>query len=327
MTAAIPRIQWAASGDRLLTCLAGVPRMHGVDGALERELGADYLDARWLDGGGVIAVDRYGHAERFTMHGAPYGREPHDSTWRYARAAIDARGLRVALVSDHDDVVVATTERERRIAWRFDRWDFGLQPESGRTTVCLSEDGAMLALGYETRAWESGADRVASGRGFLVIALDTAPDPERSHRERARASVVDRYWYECVRDDAFTRFAFDAGPRKRLAIATPEREPGFGTIRLDAGELYPRAHLGGARAVALDGRGLLAAFAYPTGVGERRLRVDYLAPRAKGPVIVELADTLWLDPDCEPVALAFDPDGRRIACLAADGGVEVVPVP
>jgi hypothetical protein len=44
--------------------------------------------------------------------------------------------------------------------------------------------------------------------------------------------------------------------------------------------------------------------------------------------VVEVEDTLWLDPAVPDIAaLAFDPDGRRIACLASDGTIDVVPVP
>ncbi|HEU0037311.1 MAG TPA: hypothetical protein VFQ53_42160 [Kofleriaceae bacterium] len=311
----VPRIEWSWTNDRLLTCHAGRLRMFDAEGTAVRDVGAGrYLDARWLDGGGLLAMTSLGLAERFTMHGESYGEPLPVGPLRFTHASLDARAERALLIATHGALSVTLTSVERRTVWQFREYRYNVQSEIGRTTAALSEDGARVAIGTETRAWESGRERIASGRGVLVIAID---DDE----------TVDRFWYECARDEAPLRFAFDAGPRRRLAIAAPEREDGFGTLRLGAGEVYPRTHRGGARAVALDGRGLLAAFAYPTGVGERRLRVDYLVPKTKGPVVVEITDTLWLDPDCEPIALAFDRDSRRIACLAADGGVEVVPVP
>ena len=99
-----------------------------------------------------------------------------------------------------------------------------------------------------------------------------------------------------------------------------------GVIRLDREGPYPLAGPGGARAVALDDRGVLAAYAYAT--GDKRLRVDYLSRYVRGAPVVEISDTLWIDPDAgELVALAFAPDSRRIACVDASGAIDVVPVP
>jgi hypothetical protein len=68
----------------------------------------------------------------------------------------------------------------------------------------------------------------------------------------------------------------------------------------------------GADAVALDTHGALAAFAT-----SGRVRFDDL----------ETGGSLALPLELDPIALAFSPDSRSLACLASDGAVEIVPVP
>jgi hypothetical protein len=73
----------------------------------------------------------------------------------------------------------------------------------------------------------------------------------------------------------------------------------------------------------------MVAYGYPEPpAGARgRLVVDYLARSPSGASMVELVDTLAIDPEVELAAIAFSPDSRRIACLGSDGRLEIVPVP
>ena len=116
----------------------------------------------------------------------------------------------------------------------------------------------------------------------------------------------------------------------RLAQALPDPSPALGVIRVNTGEVYPRQMTGGATAVAIDRSGELVAYAYrevPAGA-RGRLRVDYLDPKAKGGVLVDILDTQTLESELpDLVALAFSHDRRRLACLSSTAAIEIVPVP
>jgi len=314
-----PRVEWAPDGTRLLVCIGGTIAIHAEGGALQRVAApAGFLDARWRSDGTIVGLDSYGVLRSFTMHGALYTAEPppppRDAQTTFSAGALSGDGATCVVI---DDINVHVRSGQRR--WRFSEHDYGINSEPGRYSAALSADGKLLALGYQTRA-ATARWSIQSGRGWLVLDMVPPRRPASSYYYEPPAQVVDRGWYEVAVSDGALRFAFD-GKARRLAIAAPERELGFGVVRVGVGEAK-RAHAGGAVAVAVDERGILAGYAVAG-----RVRVDYLAPQLKGPAVVELLDTLWIDPDRAPVALALDRAGRRIACLAADGAVEIVPVP
>ena len=302
------RIEWSLDGKHLASCVAGVLRVHDLAGASTILDGPDLLDARW-HGDALVGIDRHGTLRWYRDGG---GTEPvRISRVMLAHASI-ARDRDVVLaIAAHATEIVTF---EDKTVWTLDRYKHAVGVFEDRTSAALSPDGAIVAIGYETRAAANYSYERREGRGWLVI--DTAKD-----------RVVDRSWSPTRRSLAPLGFAFDA-KRKRLAIASPEAGTTIGMLRIDRDDKYARTHLGGARAVALDDRGVLAAYAYPPGVGERRLRVDYLEPGAKGGSAIAIVDTLWIDPALDDiVAVAFDRQSRRIACIDAKARVDVVPVP
>jgi hypothetical protein len=338
-----PRIEWGPDGAHVLVCQGGAIRIRRPGGAVVRELAqrqvrlgtaprgddapgalvpAGYLDARWLGDGRIIAIDVFGVPVQFTMQGALYG-EPvlSPNPWRCDHAVLAAGGSAFAMLERGEVEVCSTAPRAPRLwALHHERRVYGLTRHMDITSVALAADGRLLAMGYQT----------ATSRGWLVFDLTPQERPERL-MDTWRAPIASREEIELepalAPVPAPLAFAFDR-TRRRLAVVMPERAPGIGVIRLGAPGPALRKHQGGARCVALDAHGVRAAYAYPAGTGEARLRVDYLAPAAKGPRTVELLETLWIDPGVgELHALAFDPEGHRIACLGEDGALEIAPVP
>jgi len=179
----------------------------------------------------------------------------------------------------------------------------------GRSSVAISGDGRRLALGYITDA--------TRGRGFAVFDIES---------ER----IIDRSW-SAHAVDLEARLALELDyTGARLAQALPDPSPALGVIRVNTGEIYPRQLTGGATAVAIDRSGELVAYAYrevPAGA-RGRLRFDYLDPKARGGVLVDILDTQTLESELpDLVALAFSHDRRRLACLSSTGAIEIVPVP
>jgi hypothetical protein len=300
----LPRVDWSPSGE-LLIVLDGMLRIG------ERII-VDVLDARWradgfvwIDDRGVYRIERDGEVETI---GEPL------RTLEFAAIASVDKALVVGRYSDPRaqgygmtvEAIAGSTQ------WRFDPWKHGTTTIGDITSRAVSGDGRYVAFGYENPAYADLAYSRKQGRGFIV--LDTRTD-----------TIVDRTWWEASREPLAMQLALD-GKGKRIALAQPEPQPAIGAMRIKRDEKYPRTHPGGARAVAIDDKGVLAAYAYPK--GERRLRVDYLASGAAGPSEIEIRDTLWIEPDCgDVVALAFDRKSHHIACLDATGRVDVVPVP
>jgi hypothetical protein len=302
----LPRVDWSPSGE-LLTVVDGTLRIG------ERVVdGPDVRDARWradgfvwIDARGVYRIERDGEVETIG--------EPLRKIVFAAIAAVD----KTLVVAHYDrpgtpgfgmmiDVIAGNT------AWRFDPWKHGGASIGDITSRAISGDGRFVAIGYENPAVADFNYSRKQGRGFMVI--DTRTD-----------TVCDRTWWEASRELRAMHLALD-GKGKRVAFAQPETQPAIGAMRIKRDENYVRNHAGGACAVAIDDKGVLAAYAYPK--GERRVRVDYLAPGADGPSEIALRDTLWIEPDCgDIVALAFDRKSHHIACLDATGRVDVVPVP
>jgi hypothetical protein len=335
-----PRIDWAPDGERTLACTPAGVFVHAPGFAPTALPASDALDARWRADGTILVVSATGTRISLTAGGAEQYRNTADYDLAAAMLARDGErwiavagpppigtrmqvtysGVRWPMARRRTENVPRATDQVIVLEggtrlWTLDPWIGGIQAEDDRWSIAIAPDGSRFAVGYETRSWDDGRSRVESGRGWLV--LDTE-----------RWQIGDRAWHATVRDDGPMRFAFDRAASRFAAIA-PERAPQIGAVRLGGlADHFPRTHAGGAHVVAFDERGLLAAYGYPAGVGPHRLRVDYLARWKRGRAVVEIDDTLWLEPGIGDIAaLAFDPSGRRIACLATDGAVEVVPVP
>jgi len=359
------RIEWARDGSGLLVRAANGVRIVDESGATRHiPVNRPALDARWLSDGTVIAFDAIGMLRRHRIDGEvvdqrmiTFNRAGRDSATA-ASIAGDGRRLAIVSVSDvryaeHVDVWSAEGEH----MWVLKPGRLGIEPEVGRTAAMLSDDGRLIAIGYEARAagqiglaGSSGFDDVVPGserwatpgplprtggiveerRNFGERAPHTGSAPGRGWLviELASEEAVDRNFIEVARDDGPMVFAFDRRGR-RFAHASPERVDDVGAIRIDRGEDYARNHAGGARCVAFDPHGVMVAYGYraPPPGARGRLVVDYLARSTAGASMIEIVDTLSIDPGVELAAIAFSPDGRRIACLASDGSLEIVPVP
>lgn len=333
----LARIEWSPDGARVLVCRRGALEIRTPGGALVRELPprtvqlgaaphggvafsmvpAEYLDARWLPDGRIIAVDIFGMPVGFTMQGARYG-EPvaPANPWRVPHAQLAAGGGAYVMLDRHQPAVHATSPAHPRLWFLlYERRWYGLPHGAAILAAALSPDASLLALAYGTDL----------EHGWIVVDLTPQKDPDRLSGTW-RAPVLDRASFGVGRETLpASVFGFER-TRRRLAVVAPG--PGPGTLRLGAPGPTPSAHTSGATTVALDERGIRAAYAYPPGIGEATLRVDYLSPATKGPRVIEILDTQWIEPGIgDLAALAFDPPGHHIACLGADGRVEVVPVP
>src|SRR5688572_28958207 len=128
----MPRIDWSPDGARLLACgPGGTIRIHDDVGGVVREVAASgYLDARWLAGRGVVAIDDYAEPRHFTMHGAPYERVERPSDERrhpiqHEEAAIASRGTEY-LARSSFGVIVRATNADRESVWSDGSFEDGL---------------------------------------------------------------------------------------------------------------------------------------------------------------------------------------------------------
>ncbi len=342
----IPRIAWSPDGNRVLVCDQRSLRIAKLDGPTIRELEprtielgeaprdgvaphseltATFSDARWLRDGRIVAVDICGLAVQFTMQGAPYA-DPKlpPNPWRVDFAVL-AEGGDAAVTYDGHALIVYGTTVDHIHRWRLNtEREFRLPFD--RLTAAMSYGGDLIVITYWTQAISA---QQPSGFGWCL--LDISSETIKRSRWR-KASLLDRDWLHG--GTSAPRFAFDRRDR-RMAIASQTRF-GSGAIRIggpleDFGhprltaEVEPRSQEhAGARLVALDDHGLRSAYAFTT---DRELRIDYLAPHATGPRSIAILDSQRIDPGFEVVAFAFDEAGHRLACLGADGAIEIVPVP
>ncbi len=340
------RISWSPDGTRLLACQNGAVRVISPDdGTTIRELThvrivADddrpdtpvvnaLLDARWLVDGRVLAIDDSGRSHRYTLQFEHHGPDP----LRYATydsVVLAVRGNAFSgIVSRRNEVHVRSTSTAGETVWIFaQRRGSPRPPIHDGLCAALSDDATILVVGYATR----GSARGPAGRGWVAYDLTELHRSAEPSYLRPEPPLIDRDWYPVETGAGVLQLAF-ARLGRRFAMAGPEAAGEYGAIRLRSGTTFAdpvrgesRTIPGGACAIAIDDRGVLVARAYPAGAAEHRLRIDYLATHAKG-AVVDVVDTLWLDPDCTAiVALAFDADSRRVACLDASGRVEVLPV-
>lgn len=284
------RLEWAYDSDALLSCVAGTLRRHVGDASTILD-GPSILDARWRADGSIVSIDGESQLRRYA-----------DGITELPR--VTARTLTAVWLGTDDRYFALAPDGSITTFDGIEVWRYGFQTW-GRVEVAASDDLRYVAVASETMGSE----------GRRWIAIDT-----RNH------TVANRQWVPAKLTSDLVKLAFD-GACKRLAVVLPNAAS-VGAIRIGRSDTYPRDHLGGASAVALDARGLLAAYAYPRGTGPRKLRVDYLERGVKGDTRIPIIDTLWIDPDLDDIiAVAFDRASRRIACLGASGTIEIVPVP
>jgi len=302
------RIEWDPLDVAIATCVGGVVRIH--EGTSVHEHSRDVLDMRWLADGPIFTIDARNHL-RWTRDGNLTANQLREPNYRaeLVEVTIAAGGDRFVAVEARSDsalvnVTVETIPPRKIFDPRLEGVDRGIRP-----SVAISGDGRRLALGYVTDA--------TRGRGFAVFDIESE-------------KMIDRSW-SAHAVDLEARLALELDYKgARLAQALPDPSPALGVIRVNTGEVYPRQMTGGATAVAIERSGELVAYAYrevPDGA-RGRLRFDYLDPKAKGDVLVDILDTQTLESELlDLVALAFSRDRRRLACLSSTGAIEIVPVP
>jgi hypothetical protein len=306
------RICWTP--EVALACQRATARVHASNGGLSRELAHGALDAMLLPDETAVVIS----ADSVTwlkLDGTRRTRQPLELSEPRTAAAMPVP-LTLASIAAEAGHFIGLTDRTAavwttagRLIWQLSYHRFNLG-DVELTSAAISARGKYAAIGYEARPYHNRDP----GRGWIVV-------------EVATNRLANQSWTSVVRSAGELVFAFDASER-RLIHAMPEALDSIGAIRIDRDDQYRRTVPGGARAVALSDTGLVAAYAYPTvPEGARgRLRVDYLARHTRGPTMIDVLDTLSIEPDvAEIVALAIV--GHDIACLGADGTVEVVPVP
>lgn len=292
------KIAWSPDSTRFVARLPDRRiRLHEVDGSLLRPMGMA-LDVGWSsDGEHVLSID-----DKATVrwHG-PVGVERQQRLahgYNADRAAFAPKVLSVAYVEQRPAQVVIATLHDKPSV--IEPTKHGIRIGE-ITELALSPDARYVALGWHAR----------TERGIAVFDV---------RRDR----LVVRETYEVRAADPVVPLAFafdDAG--SRLAFALADRGVLHGGIfELARRGERPAVHPAGAHAVALDARGLIAAFARG-----RELVFEFLAAtRATASVRVE--STLAYESNLpDLVALAFDPTSRWLACLATDGTIDVMPVP
>lgn len=271
-------------------------------GVARSDVAATFLDGRWLRDGRIAALDIFGTPLQFTMHGEPYGDpEMPPNPWHVELAVMSEGGVVYGELESERFTIHGLHERRRWELHQHTRWH-GL----GNAIVLIAElahDGRRLAIGYEWRVRQGEPWK----RGWIALDVSIAPKPSG----RWQAAMLARG------DGDVTALAFDQ--TNRLLVAT---NSGAGVVRLD-GEAVELEAGDGPRCAAFDARGMRAVYGYrhPT------LRIDYLDRKRSGPPRVDVAEQHRIDAGFAPIALALDLEGTRIACLAEDGRVEIVPVP
>jgi hypothetical protein len=308
------------SGDRIATLVDGRARLHDAGGALVQAMPFAYpvIDIAFTTAG-LVTFDRDG---RFATHDATGALVKQD--WLRPRGPSGLRGpvpferasMGGPLVAIDRDVY----DFHDHTRWTYRPDDYDVHASSP-VHVALAPTGARLAFAHATLP----DDKRPSGRGWIVIAVDTAATDAVVARPSGRKPNLDRHWLQTRAEPGPTVFAFSADGA-RMIHASPESTPHVGAIRIGKDRAYTETHPGGAHAIALDARGIIAAYAYPD--APRRFRIDYLDPEDSQASMIDVIDSLYIEPSLPDVAaLAFSPDSHAIACLAKTGAIEIVPVP
>lgn len=276
-----------------------------------RDVGTDIVDARATPRG-IVAIDQRGR-----VTGARRGDTAID--WRSAprrvvtptqgyveaptNVVLDPTGGYAAAVFDGHGVCVVPIGGRVVEGVKFAR--FGIEAEAGATRVVLGPSADVVAFTYRTHGPDVGV-----GRGWIAVDL-------RSQK------MLDGDWTRRARVQGHMALDLD-GAGRCVVLASPEPDGVVGAFRIGgAGERVSTPPLG-ATLAAIDRKGVLAAYVYPA---RPQLRVDSLELDGDGATIA-ITDSHRIDPQVrDVVGVAFDDDSRRIACVGADGTLEVVPVP
>ncbi|MEO8841622.1 MAG: hypothetical protein ABI591_20585 [Kofleriaceae bacterium] len=297
-------------------------QLHDANGRATRELASERIyDVRFRDDGRIIVLDDRGSitfkrdgelVEQTHFRIGDLVRSPH-------AASMSANGERYVAISERDVFVVQLVGEMPKRIWTLHAQSYGVglrdprfSNQPSRVGIEMSPDGRLVAIGYSS-----------GGRAWIVIEIESDQFLQRAGSKTEPSKISGRV-------AAPQLFAFDhAGTR--LAHAVPDKTTSWGVTRLASEDReIAKTVPGGARAVALDRGGLLAAYAYeqPPEGARGRLRIDYLSPAETGPATVETIDTLSIEPDLpDIIALAFSRDSRQLACLASTGAIEIVPTP
>jgi hypothetical protein len=324
------RVEWSPAGDALLVVRDGDAHVCELDGRMRCELatGGKALDARW-SGAHVMVIVRGPHWRLY--EGDRVVEEQSLPAGPYAAWAHLARGGSF-LAIDHVGVLVQTRSGKR--LWRHDPLrdihHFDRYKHRALARAIVTDDGARVVVvmrgGSGGEPARPGYDRRSQrAHSNLRQELDDARADFRDEGasytvfDIATGEVVDRDWFANVEVLAVAL----AGAR--LAFAAPPPDGPIGVVELGSATpealrrsitrgplwIYPE-YMTGADAVALDPHGVLVAFGSPGSV-----RVDD----------IEAGATHALPLDVDPIALAFSPDSRSLACLGSDGTIAVLPVP
>jgi hypothetical protein len=261
----------------------------------------------------------------------------HDERGAIARELVATRALDACWLDD--DRVLALDDRGV-LAWHRD----GVLVDQHNLVLARVAAARIARDGDRFTALDATSLFGMSTRGKRMwswhLGVSNEPRAFAASGNGGAAAIADRT--SCLVVDAHRRVRFESR-RDRATASTPaialDRDGSrfartgnaIGVIRLGRGSGDVPDPRDTAMCVALDDRGVIAAYAYPEPLppGARgALRFDYLDPSRDGPAGVGVVDAAWLDPDVRAIAaLAFDRASRRIACLGAGGAIDVLPVP
>lgn len=316
-----PRLSWAPDDSGLVSYRNRLVQLHDASGKARRELASERIyDVRFRNDGKIIVLDDRGSLT-FKRDGELI-EQTHfriDGFDAPEAASMSDNGERYVAVGRREIFAVQLGRKPERI-WTLHAASYGVAlaergaglANTNRIGIEMSPDGRFVAIGYSS-----------GGRAWIVIELATDQFLQRASSPLDTPKTAGRAAAPLL-------FAFDTHG-KRLAIAAPDQGTSWGVVRLESSDReVTRTVPGTAAAVAMDGGGNLAAYAYakaPDG-SRGRLRIDYLSPSDEGGATVEVVDSLSIEPELpDVIALAFSRDSRQLACLASSGAIEIVPTP
>ncbi|HEY0252052.1 MAG TPA: hypothetical protein VGC41_11020, partial [Kofleriaceae bacterium] len=251
-----PRLCWAPDDSGLVSYRNRLVQLHAASGQATRELASERIyDVRFRSDGRIIVLDDRGSLT-FKRDGELI-EQTHfriDAFSAPDAASMSDNGERYIAVGQREIFAVELGDTPKRI-WTLHAASYGIpladrRPglaavgNPSRVGIEMSPDGRLVAIGY-----------AQSGRAWIVIELESDQFLQRA------ASGLDTPKHG-GRSASPQLFAFDA-EGKRLAMAVPDQGTSWNVVRLNSEEReVARAVPGGAVAVAMDGGGNLAAYAY-----------------------------------------------------------------